>query len=78
MGSGLDGLGERIYEKKRADWEKVFHGKVIAIEMGSEQLAGIGDTVDDAYRDAAGKYPDGRFYFRRVGEEKAAGYLFPG
>jgi len=78
LGSGLAGLGERICEKKRADWERVFRGKVIAIETGSEQLVGVGETVDDAYRDAAGKYPEGRFYFRKVGGEKAAGYLFPG
>jgi len=77
LGSGLAGLGERIYEEKRVEWEKVFHGKVIAIETESEQLAGVGETVDDAYRDAASKFPRGRLYFRKVGTEKAAGYLFP-
>ena len=39
-------------------------------------MARIGESVDDAYRDAVEKYPGKQFYFRRVGEEKAAGYLF--
>jgi len=77
LGSGLAGLGERIYEEKGMAWEKVFLGKVIAIETESRELAGVGETVDEAYRDAVSKYPSGRFYFRKVGAEKAAGYLFP-
>lgn len=78
MGLSLAALGERIYEENKVEWEKVFPGKIIAIETGSRQLAGLGETVDGAYQDAASKFPEGRFYFRKVGEEKAAGYLFLG
>ena len=74
--SKLAQLGEQIYERNREEWEKTFPGKIIAIETESEQMAGIGENVDDAYREALKKYPGRQFYFRRVGEERAAGYLF--
>jgi len=76
MESKLAQLGERIYEENREEWEKAFYGKIIAIETESEQMAGVGESVDDAYQKALKKYPGRRFYFRKVGKEKSAGYLF--
>lgn len=76
MESKLAQLGEQIYEENKEEWEKVYSGRIITIETKLEQLAGVGETVDDAYRDAVKKHPGKQFYFRRVGEEKAAGYLF--
>ena len=76
MESKLAQLGERIYEENREEWERSYSGMIIAIETESKRLAGVGESVDDAYRKALKKYPRRQFYFRRVGEEKAAGYLF--
>lgn len=68
-------LGEEIYEEKRVDLEKFYLGKIIAIEVESREVAGIGETVEEAYAAAVKRHPKSRFYFRRVGENRAAGYI---
>ena len=82
MKNGLEPLKVRIppgpplIRRIRRSGRRLTPGGIIAIETEFEQLARIGESVDDAYRDAVEKYPGKQFYFRRVGEEKAAGYLF--
>jgi len=76
MRSRLIELGEKIYEENKAKWEKAYLGKIIAIEVDSRSLAGVGDSVDEAYEEAAKKYPGKPFYFRKVGPCAAPGYLF--
>jgi len=76
MESVLVQIGEKVYEENRGKLEKVYSGKVVAIEIESRKIAGVGESVDEAYRAAIKKYPKKQFYFRKVGKERAAGYLF--
>ncbi len=69
-------LGERIYEENKERLERESLGKIAAIEVESRKIAGIGDTVDETYRIAVKKFPGKKFYFRKIGDERAAGYLF--
>lgn len=68
--------GEKIYEENKKKLEKVYLGKIVAIEVESGTVAGVAESLDKAYEEAVKKYPDKRFYFRRVGPCPAPTYLF--
>ena len=68
--------GEEVYEKNREKLEKVYLGKIVAIEIESGAIAGIGASLDEAYEVALEKYSGKKFYFRKVGPCAAPGYLF--
>jgi hypothetical protein len=76
MESILIQKGEDIYRENKERLERVYSGKVIAIEVESKAIAGIGETLDEAYEDALNKYPGKSFYFRKVGPCAAPTYLF--
>lgn len=56
-----------IYEKFRVQLEKEHFGKVVAIDVDSGTIAGTGDTVLDAFRNAREKSSKARFSYKRVG-----------
>jgi len=68
--------GEEVYEKNREKLEKAYLGKIVAIETESGTIAGIAETLDEAYEKAIKKYPSKKFYFRKVGPSPAPTYLF--
>jgi len=68
--------GEEIYNENKEKLEKAFLGKIVAIEIESGIIAGIGTSLDEAYEKALKKCPNRRFYFRKVGPCAAPGYLF--
>lgn len=68
--------GEEVYERNKEKLEKTHLGKIVAIETESETIAGIGETLDQAYEKAKKKHPDKKFYFRKVGSHPAPTYLF--
>lgn len=68
--------GEEVYEEEKDRLEKAYMGKIVAIEIESRAVAGIGESLDEAYEEALKKYPDKKFYFRKVGPCAAPGYLF--
>jgi hypothetical protein len=68
--------GEEIYEKHKEKLEKTYLGKIVAIEIESRDVAGIGASLDEAYEEAIKKYPKKEFYFRKVGPCAATSYLY--
>ena len=76
MKSVLAIKGEEIYEENKEKLEKVYLGKIVAIEIESGTVAGVGDTLDEAYEEAVRKYPRKKFYFRKVGPCAATSYLY--
>jgi basic membrane lipoprotein Med (substrate-binding protein (PBP1-ABC) superfamily) len=76
MRSMLVMKGEEVYEEERDRLEKAYMGKIVAIEIESRAIAGIGENLDEAYEEALKRYPDKKFYFRKVGPCAAPGYLF--
>ncbi|MGQ9469660.1 MAG: DUF5678 domain-containing protein [Nitrososphaerales archaeon] len=73
MRSRLSSIGERVYELNKEALEREYMGKIVALcEKG---VAGVGDTLEEVYKEARRKYPKEVFYFRRVGP-CPAGYLF--
>jgi len=76
MESKLLQFGEEVYEEKKEKLESVYLGKIVAIEVESRDVAGIGENLDEAYEKALKKYPDRQFYFRKVGPCPTTDYLF--
>lgn len=65
---------EEVYLAHREELESKYSGKIVALyEKG---VAGIGEDVDSAYKEAVKKHPDKIFYFRRIGKFPASGILF--
>jgi len=68
--------GEEVYEENREKLEKSYPGRIVAIEIASGTVAGIGASLDEAYEEAVKKYPQKQFYFRKVGPCAATSYLY--
>jgi len=76
MESKLVQLGEEVYTEKREKLESVYLGKIVAIETESRDVAGVGESLDEAYENALERYPGRHFYFRKVGPCPTTDYLF--
>ncbi|MDG6989607.1 MAG: DUF2304 domain-containing protein [Nitrososphaerota archaeon] len=60
--------GDTVYEKLRPKLEKESFGKIVAIDVSKGDVAGVGDTVEEAYENARSNRPEVvQFHFRRVG-----------
>ena len=55
-----------IFKKINKKLEERYKGKIIAIEIDSEDYF-IGDSELDAYNKAKVRYPDKKFFFKRIG-----------
>lgn len=58
---------DRIYEKFKEELESKYFGKIVAIDLESEIVAGIGSSVLEAYEKAKEKSPKNKFSYKRVG-----------
>jgi hypothetical protein len=56
-----------VYGFFRTDLERKHFGKIVAIDTDSEQIAGIGNTVLEAYNEAKEKTGKNQFDFKRIG-----------
>ncbi len=62
----LSARGKEIYEGIREELEPEHKGKIVAIEVDSEDYF-LGKTVVEAGMKAREKHPDKVFYFIRIG-----------
>ena len=62
----IERRGEEIYGRIKLDIEKEHMGKIVAIEVESEDYF-IAPTVVEAVKKAREKYPDRPFYIKRIG-----------
>jgi predicted nuclease with TOPRIM domain len=58
---------DSIYEKHKEELEKDYLGKIVAIDLDSETIVGIGNTILEAYKDARKKTDKAKFSFKKVG-----------
>jgi hypothetical protein len=56
-----------IYEKFKEELESKYWGKIVAIDIESETIAGIGDSILEAYQKARLKFPKNKFAYKRIG-----------
>jgi len=62
----LSEKGEEIYERLKDKLEPEYKGKIMAIEVDSEDYF-IADSLPDAGKKAKEKYPDKIFHFVKIG-----------
>jgi len=67
----IDEKAMHIYEAHREEWEKLYIGKIIAIDIEEYDLASVGERIGDVDLDARKKRPGHRLFMRRVGKNPA-------
>ncbi len=71
----FDEKAKQIYESHRAEWEKLYNGKVIAIDIDDNDLASVGEHISDVDLEARRKRPGHRIFMRRVGKNPSIARL---
>jgi hypothetical protein len=56
-----------IYEKYKEELEKKYFGKIVAIDVDSGTIVGIGDSILEAYEEARKKSKKRKFSYKKVG-----------
>jgi len=64
---------DEAYQENREYLEREYIGKIVA--FCGKELVAIGDTIDQALKEAEKKYPEKIFYFRRIGKNPTCGYI---
>lgn len=69
--SMIDEKAKQIYENHREEWEKLYSGKIIAIDVEENNLASVGENIGIVDLEARKKRPGHRLFMRRVGRNPA-------
>ncbi len=64
----IDEIAKKIYESHREEWEKLYSGKIIAIDIDENDFATVGDNVSMVGLAARTKRPGHRIFMQRVGK----------
>ena len=67
----IDEKAKHIYEAHKEEWEKLYIGKIIAIDIEENDLASVGERIGDVDIDARKKRPGHRLFMRKVGKNPA-------
>ncbi|HLB70979.1 MAG TPA: hypothetical protein VJJ51_08035 [Candidatus Methanoperedens sp.] len=67
----IDEKARQIYEAHREDWEKLYNGKIIAIDIEDNNIASVGEHIGEVDLEARKKRPGHRLFMRRVGKNPA-------
>jgi hypothetical protein len=62
--------GRKIYERRRADFERRHHGKYVLIDIRTEKIY-LAESPEGAYRQASAAHEAGPFHLIRVGDRAA-------
>ena len=67
----IDKKAEEIYEMHKEEWEKLYYGKVVAIDIDNCDLVAVGEKPGKVGIEARGKRFNHRIFMRRVGKDPA-------
>lgn len=56
-----------VYEREKEELERRYFGKIVAIDVDSKAIVGVGDSILEAYREAKKKTSKNKFAYKRVG-----------
>lgn len=73
--NNFDLKAKHIYEAHKQEWEKLYYGKLIAIDIDNNDFASVGDHLKDVSLKARKERPGHRFFVRRVGKNPAVARL---
>lgn len=71
----FDEKAKSIYEAHKAEWEKLYNGKIIAIDIDSNDFVSVGENISDVDLEARRKRPGHQIFMRRVGKNPAVAKL---
>jgi len=63
----LPSKADLVYLMFKEELEKEHHGEIVAIDVESEKIVGLGSSILEAYQKAKEKTGKKRFSYRRVG-----------
>ena len=67
----IDEKARQIYETHREEWEKLYSGKIIAIDVEENNLVSVGEHIGAVDLEPRKKRPGHRLFMRRVGKNPA-------
>lgn len=71
----IDIKAKHIYEAHKEEWEKLYNGKIIAIDIDADDFVSVGDHLREVSLQARKERPGHRFFVRRVGKNSAVARL---
>lgn len=71
----FDEKAKRIYEAHKEEWEKLYNGKIIAIDIDANDFVSVGENIGDVDLEARKERPGHRIFMRRVGKNPAVARL---
>lgn len=71
----FDEKAKCIYEAHKEEWEKLYSGKVIAIDIDANDLVSVGENIEEVDLKARSKRPGHQIFVRRVGKNPATARL---
>jgi len=67
----FDEKARSIYEAHKDEWEKLYSGKIIAIDIDANDLVFVGENIEDVDLEARRERPGHQIFMRRVGKNSA-------
>jgi hypothetical protein len=61
---------------KIEEWEKLYQGKIIAIDIDENNLAAVGDNLSKVGLEARTRLPGHRIFLRKVGKNSSVARLW--
>lgn len=74
--NNFDEKAKQIYESHMAEWEKLYMGKIIAIDIDEKNLAAVGDNLSKVGLEARTRLPGHRIFLRKVGKNPSVARLW--
>lgn len=71
----FDEKAKSIYEAHKDEWEKLYNGKIIAIDIDANDLVSVGENIGDVDLEARKERPGHQIFMRRVGKNPTASRL---
>jgi len=72
----IDEKAKHIYESHKDKWEKLYFGKIIAIDIDENDLATVGDDAATVGQTVKRERPGHRIFMRRVGKNPSIARLW--
>ena len=71
----IDIKAKHIYEAHKEEWETLYNGKIIAIDIDANDFVSVGENIGDVDLEARKERPGHRIFMRRVGKNPAVARL---
>ncbi|MFQ6072256.1 MAG: hypothetical protein ACE5KT_06095 [Methanosarcinales archaeon] len=71
----LSKQAESIYDKFKAELEKKYTGKIVAIDLANKDIAGISEDKRELLQKVLQTRPKHKIGLRRIGKNPSTGYI---